>query len=95
MNKEVPVTYEGVMVGVAELTPSTDKDVAIINVRLNHDSVFRPFFVDHTMTSISISEDALIAVENDEFDLNRLCDDCDLKYAHAGPCMPYFTHGLY
>lgn len=90
LNKEVPVTYQGVMVGVAELEV-TGEGENVVHVRLNHDSLFKPFFIDHTMNSISITDEQL---GPDEFDPDRLCNSCDLIYGHAGPCTPYFTPGL-
>lgn len=59
MNKEVPVTYEGVMVGVAELTDDINAGGAVVKVRLNEDSLLKPFFIDHTSPSISFREEAI------------------------------------
>lgn len=73
MNKEVPVTYEGVMVGVAEVTDDINASGMVVKVRLNEDSLLNPFFVDHTMPSISFSEEAIplddIQVVNPDPDL--------------------------
>ena len=89
MGKEVPVTYNGILVGVAERGDDTEEGV-IVNVRLNQDSLI-PLFVDHTMDSISISDDNL---GPDEIDPNRLCNSCDLIYGHDGDCGPIYTQGL-
>lgn len=101
MSKEIPVTYNGIMVGVAEVdeTKTPGEEDIILNVRLTQDSLL-PIFVDHTMDSISIKDDTVIPLDqpyypqDDEYDPERLCNSCDLKFGHAGPCTPYFTPSL-
>lgn len=64
MGKEIPVTYNGIMVGVAEIDESKKpgKEDIVLNVRLTQDSLL-PIFVDHTMDSISISDGDVIPLE--------------------------------
>lgn len=70
MNKEVPVTYEGVMVGVAEVTDDINAGGTVVKVRLNEDSLFKPFFIEHTAPCLSFREEAIVLDEISESNLN-------------------------
>lgn len=90
-NKEVPVTYNGIMVGVAEVVENADNEIGmVLNVRLNEESVIKPFFIDHTMPSISIMDEP-IDIEEHAYYPEPYCertDDCDKPAGHIQACAP-------